>query len=373
MELMNRMVGCIGIAAPASVSLTRRGTFCVSDAKAVAKLRVAGRMPITRAWPRSTRTWRSLPSATNAPARPVRRVAGAGVLRRSDRSAETHGPEGMGGATGESSTRYGAWDEVGELRVGPAGERRTKSCGPCRGRRTPGYARTGPPGRQGATTSARRTRFGSHRRRVTASKSSTTPPPRPGRPLPLSAACCRSPGSLKYEAVYLHELADGFATERVIAAWMTFYSHITSALDSWGTYAGRSLRRGACGVSIRTVRPASIAAGVVLREEAVAPPVFRRSGHRMTAITEPLRRAVEVPGLWTPGRRRAESEGRRGGRPQALGSLAGDRCRPCLRWGRETPTLPQRIVILAMINPDRSPRAVQTTETTSDPTRARPP
>ena len=31
--------------------------------------------------------------------------------------------------------------------------------------------------------------------------------------------------SLKYEAVYLHELADGFAAERVIAAWMTFYSH----------------------------------------------------------------------------------------------------------------------------------------------------
>ena len=29
--------------------------------------------------------------------------------------------------------------------------------------------------------------------------------------------------SLKYEAVYLHELADGFAAERVIAAWMTFY------------------------------------------------------------------------------------------------------------------------------------------------------
>ena len=32
--------------------------------------------------------------------------------------------------------------------------------------------------------------------------------------------------SLKYEAVYLHELADGFAAERVIAAWMTFYNHV---------------------------------------------------------------------------------------------------------------------------------------------------
>ena len=31
--------------------------------------------------------------------------------------------------------------------------------------------------------------------------------------------------SLKYEAVYLHELTDGFAVERVIGAWMRFYSH----------------------------------------------------------------------------------------------------------------------------------------------------
>ena len=31
--------------------------------------------------------------------------------------------------------------------------------------------------------------------------------------------------SLKYEAVNLHELVDGFAAERMIAAWMTFYNH----------------------------------------------------------------------------------------------------------------------------------------------------
>ena len=31
--------------------------------------------------------------------------------------------------------------------------------------------------------------------------------------------------SLKCEAVYLQELVDGFAAERVIAAWMTFYNH----------------------------------------------------------------------------------------------------------------------------------------------------
>ena len=29
--------------------------------------------------------------------------------------------------------------------------------------------------------------------------------------------------SLKYEAVYLHELCDGFEAERVIASWMRFY------------------------------------------------------------------------------------------------------------------------------------------------------
>ncbi len=30
--------------------------------------------------------------------------------------------------------------------------------------------------------------------------------------------------SLKYEAVYLHELRDGFEAERVIANWMRFYT-----------------------------------------------------------------------------------------------------------------------------------------------------
>ena len=30
--------------------------------------------------------------------------------------------------------------------------------------------------------------------------------------------------SLKYEAVYLHELSDGFQAQRVIARWMEFYN-----------------------------------------------------------------------------------------------------------------------------------------------------
>jgi hypothetical protein len=31
--------------------------------------------------------------------------------------------------------------------------------------------------------------------------------------------------SLKYEAVYLHELTDGFAAERVISDWFDFYNN----------------------------------------------------------------------------------------------------------------------------------------------------
>jgi len=30
--------------------------------------------------------------------------------------------------------------------------------------------------------------------------------------------------SLKYEAVYLHELTDGFKTERVVGDWIDFYN-----------------------------------------------------------------------------------------------------------------------------------------------------
>ena len=36
--------------------------------------------------------------------------------------------------------------------------------------------------------------------------------------------------SLKYEAVYLHELADGFVAQRVIDEWIEFYNRPHSAL-----------------------------------------------------------------------------------------------------------------------------------------------
>ena len=56
--------------------------------------------------------------------------------------------------------------------------------------------------------------------------------------------------------------------------------------------------------------------------------------------------AVDLPGLWTPAGRRAASADRRGGRPQAVGNLAGDRCRRRLRRGREIPTGPQRFFLV---------------------------
>ncbi len=34
--------------------------------------------------------------------------------------------------------------------------------------------------------------------------------------------------SLKYEAVYLHELVDGFEAERVIGEWIAFYNPASS-------------------------------------------------------------------------------------------------------------------------------------------------
>ena len=39
--------------------------------------------------------------------------------------------------------------------------------------------------------------------------------------------------SLKYEAVYLHQLADGFMAQRVIDQWIEFYNEVRphSALD----------------------------------------------------------------------------------------------------------------------------------------------
>lgn len=50
--------------------------------------------------------------------------------------------------------------------------------------------------------------------------------------------------SLKYEAVYLHELADGFVTERVIGGWFKFYNTARPrTLRSAGARQSKIMRR----------------------------------------------------------------------------------------------------------------------------------
>ncbi|MCE2540411.1 MAG: integrase core domain-containing protein [Acidobacteria bacterium] len=90
--------------------------------------------------------------------------------------------------------------------------------------------------------------------------------------------------SLKYEAVYLHELADGFAAERVIAAWMTFYSHVRPHLEDVRRPkpTARSVRRehpnGTAGVDHGGSRPprgGGRGAGLLQKRT-----LHERSGHR---------------------------------------------------------------------------------------------
>ena len=64
-------------------------------------------------------------------------------------------------------------------------------------------------------------------------------------------------------------------------------------------------------------------AGLLGRRASLGP-AGCRNARRITGLRRVSPRgAVEVPGLWTPGQRRAEFEGRRGGRPQPVGNLAG--------------------------------------------------
>ena len=67
--------------------------------------------------------------------------------------------------------------------------------------------------------------------------------------------------SLKYEAVYLHELTDGFVAERVIGDWIGFYN---------------------------TVRPHSALAGQ-------APEEVKRNAPPMDMMDEPLRASLTYP------------------------------------------------------------------------------
>ena len=49
--------------------------------------------------------------------------------------------------------------------------------------------------------------------------------------------------SLKYEAVYLHELRDGLDAERIVGTWVDFYNEVTPALVAGRPDAGRGLPR----------------------------------------------------------------------------------------------------------------------------------
>ena len=217
--------------------------------------------------------------------------------------------------------------------------------------------------------------------------------------------------SLKYEAVYVHELADGFVAEQVISEWMTFYSDVRPPLGARRTHAGRSLPRGAGGVNTRAAGRGTTTAGIAATTDAVTTvaaagergrqgttrgviyqpgstltkfgtfpenrttsvsrvvdrlqhgpvssgwtvfrpaagePVVDRLQHRSSSSKRRKPSAhertehhvppgdVDLPGLWTPAHRRAESGGRRGGRPQAVGNLAGERaahaCAPAARF-----------------------------------------
>ena len=55
--------------------------------------------------------------------------------------------------------------------------------------------------------------------------------------------------SLKYEAVYLHDLADGFEAERAIAGWMRFYNGSRPHLSLAGRTPAEAYGGGAGGMS----------------------------------------------------------------------------------------------------------------------------
>ena len=51
--------------------------------------------------------------------------------------------------------------------------------------------------------------------------------------------------SLKYEAVYLHDLEDGFVAQRVIAEWIEFYNEVRPHSALAGRTPAEAYRDGA--------------------------------------------------------------------------------------------------------------------------------
>ena len=50
--------------------------------------------------------------------------------------------------------------------------------------------------------------------------------------------------SLKYEAVYLHELRDGLDAERIIGSWFDFYNEVRPHSSLGGRTPGEAYRNG---------------------------------------------------------------------------------------------------------------------------------
>ena len=71
--------------------------------------------------------------------------------------------------------------------------------------------------------------------------------------------------SLKYEAVYLHELADGFVAEQVISEWMTFYSDVRPHSALGGRTPAEAYREEAGGVNTRAAGRGTTTAGIAPR------------------------------------------------------------------------------------------------------------
>ena len=61
--------------------------------------------------------------------------------------------------------------------------------------------------------------------------------------------------SLKYEAVYLHELADGFAAQRAIAKWLNFYDTTRPHSALAGTTPAEDLRKRTAAAVAAQARP----------------------------------------------------------------------------------------------------------------------
>ena len=127
---------------------------------------------------------------------------------------------------------------------------------------------------------------------------------------------------------------------RLASSPAIFWKHTEGMMTCRHTARLRLRKARSCCESSRP--DAKTNAGLLGRRASLGTGGCRRRHRGIEPCTVSPRGAVEVPGLGTPGQRRAESGGRRGGRPQSVGNLAGDRCRPCLRRGREIPTLPQR-------------------------------